>query len=107
MKRLRHQRPRLGIGLIMALAIGTVAGVNRRPQNDSHSCDFTPRGPSSAPPRQEDRLLFVCAGGKPKMKEDHQLATAMLAIAFAAVMLVVGQLYIEKRSDRLPAAQPR
>jgi hypothetical protein len=31
----------------------------------------------------------------------------MLAIAFAAVMLVVGQLYIEKRSDRLPAAQPR
>jgi hypothetical protein len=27
MKRLRHQRPRLGIGLIMALAIGTVAGV--------------------------------------------------------------------------------
>jgi hypothetical protein len=60
-----------------------------------------------SPPRQEDRLLFVCAGGKPQMKEDHQLATAMLAIAFAAVMLVVGQLYIEKRSDRLPAAQPR
>jgi hypothetical protein len=27
MKRLRYQRPRLGIGLIMALAIGTVAGV--------------------------------------------------------------------------------
>jgi hypothetical protein len=27
MKRLRYQRPRLGIGLIMVLAIGTVAGV--------------------------------------------------------------------------------
>jgi hypothetical protein len=27
MKRLRHQRPRLGIGLVMALAIGAVAGV--------------------------------------------------------------------------------
>ena len=27
MKRLRHQRPRLGIGLMMAFAIGTVAGV--------------------------------------------------------------------------------
>jgi hypothetical protein len=27
MKRLRYQRPTLGIGLIMALAIGTVAGV--------------------------------------------------------------------------------
>ena len=27
MRRLRYQRPRLGIGLIMALAVGTVAGV--------------------------------------------------------------------------------
>jgi hypothetical protein len=27
MKRLRYQRPTLGIGLIMALAIGAVAGV--------------------------------------------------------------------------------
>ena len=27
MKRLRYQRPTLGIGLIMALAMGTVAGV--------------------------------------------------------------------------------
>jgi hypothetical protein len=27
MKRLRYQRPTIGIGLIMALAIGTVAGV--------------------------------------------------------------------------------
>jgi hypothetical protein len=27
MKRLRYQRPTLGIGLIMALALGTVAGV--------------------------------------------------------------------------------
>ena len=38
------------------------------------------------------------------MNEVHQLATAMLAIAFAAVMLVAGQLFIEKRSARLPAA---
>jgi hypothetical protein len=27
MRRLRHQRPRLGIAMIVALAIGTVAGV--------------------------------------------------------------------------------
>jgi hypothetical protein len=37
------------------------------------------------------------------MNEVPQLATAMLAIAFAAVMLVGGQLYIENRSVRLPA----
>jgi len=35
------------------------------------------------------------------MNEDHQLATAMLAIAFAAVMLVAGQLYIENTSMQL------
>jgi hypothetical protein len=38
------------------------------------------------------------------MNEVPQLATAMLAIAFAAVMLVAGQLFIEKRSATLPAA---
>ena len=38
------------------------------------------------------------------MNEVHQLATGMLAIAFAAVMLVAGQLFIEKRSAKLPAA---
>jgi hypothetical protein len=38
------------------------------------------------------------------MNEFHQLATALLAIAFAAVMLVAGQLFIENRSARLPAA---
>jgi hypothetical protein len=37
------------------------------------------------------------------MNEVSQLASAMLAIAFAAVMLVVGQLYIENRSARLTA----
>ena len=37
------------------------------------------------------------------MNEVPQLAGAMLAIAFAAVMLVAGQLYIEK-SARLKAA---
>jgi hypothetical protein len=31
------------------------------------------------------------------MNETHQLASAMLGIAFAAVMLVVGQLYIENK----------
>ena len=32
------------------------------------------------------------------MNEVSQLASAMLAIAFAAVMLVAGQLYIENKS---------
>jgi hypothetical protein len=48
--------------------------------------------------------LFVHVEAKPKMNEVPQLATAMLAIAFAAVMLVAGQLYIEKKSSQLPAA---
>jgi hypothetical protein len=39
------------------------------------------------------------------MNEVHQLATAMLAIAFAAVMLVAGQLFIANRSAR-PLAAP-
>jgi hypothetical protein len=38
------------------------------------------------------------------MNEVPQLATAMLAIAFAAVMLVTGQLFIEKRAAMVPAA---
>jgi len=40
------------------------------------------------------------------MNEVPQLAGAMLAIAFAAVMLVAGQLYIEKsaRLKAVPAA---
>ena len=37
------------------------------------------------------------------MNEVPQLATAMLAIAFAAVMLVAGQLYIENKSATLAA----
>jgi hypothetical protein len=37
------------------------------------------------------------------MNEVSQLASAMLATAFAAVMLVVGQLYIENKSARLTA----
>jgi len=45
-----------------------------------------------------------CWKPRPKMNEVPQLATAMLAIVFAAVMLVAGQLYIEKRSAMLPAA---
>jgi len=39
------------------------------------------------------------------MNDVPQLAGAMLAIAFAAVMLVAGQLYIENRSER-PTAVP-
>jgi hypothetical protein len=35
------------------------------------------------------------------MNEVPQLASAMLAIAFAAVMLVAGQLYIEHMAQRL------
>ena len=35
-----------------------------------------------------------------------QLASAMLAIAFAAVMLVAGQLYIENKSASFTAAVP-
>jgi hypothetical protein len=59
----------------------------------------------SVSPRPEGRLLFLHhAEAQPKMNEVPQLATAMLAIAFAAVMLVAGQLYIEKRSAGLPAA---
>jgi hypothetical protein len=37
------------------------------------------------------------------MNEVNQLASAMLAIAFAAVMLVAGQLYIQSRPERLAA----
>jgi hypothetical protein len=36
-------------------------------------------------------------------EEVSQLASAMLAIAFAAVTLVAGQLYIQSRSERLTA----
>jgi hypothetical protein len=42
------------------------------------------------------------------MNEVGQWASAMLAIAFAAVMLVAGQLYIQSRSERptaIPAAE--
>jgi hypothetical protein len=35
------------------------------------------------------------------MNEVSQLASAMLAIAFAAVILVAGQLYIQSRPERL------
>jgi len=36
------------------------------------------------------------------MSEVHQLASAVLAIVFAAVMLVAGQLFIEYRSTKYP-----
>jgi hypothetical protein len=36
-------------------------------------------------------------------EEVDQLASAMLAVAFAAVMLVSGQLYIQSRPERVTA----
>jgi hypothetical protein len=42
------------------------------------------------------------------MNDMSQLASAMLVLVFAAVMLVVGQLYIENRSAKtfvIPTAQ--
>jgi hypothetical protein len=58
----------------------------------------------SVSPEPEGRLLFVRAEAQSKMNEVPQLAAAMLAIAFAAVMLVAGQLFIENRSATLPTA---
>jgi hypothetical protein len=46
------------------------------------------------------RLLFVRAEAPSGMNEVPQLASAMLAIAFAAVMLVAGQMYIEHMAQR-------
>jgi hypothetical protein len=37
------------------------------------------------------------------MSEVNQLASATLAIAFAAVMLVAGELYIQSRPERVTA----
>ena len=36
------------------------------------------------------------------MNDTSQFASAMLVLVFAAVMLVVGQLYIENRSAKTP-----
>ena len=36
------------------------------------------------------------------MNEVHQLANALLTVVFAAAMFVVGHLYIEKMSTRIP-----
>jgi hypothetical protein len=41
-------------------------------------------------------------GLKSEMKEVHQLASALLTLLFAAVMFVVGHLYIEKRWTKIP-----
>jgi hypothetical protein len=59
---------------------------------------------SAFPPNLKAVFCLCTRKPRPKMNEVPQLATAMLAIAFAAVMLVAGQLFIEKRSARLPAA---
>ena len=36
------------------------------------------------------------------MNDAHQLANALLTVVFAGAMFVVGHLYIEKRSTRIP-----
>ncbi len=36
------------------------------------------------------------------MNKVYQLASALLTIVFAAVMVMVGHLYIENRSTRIP-----
>ncbi len=36
------------------------------------------------------------------MIQVHQLASALLTMVFAALMVVVGHLYIEKRSTKVP-----
>jgi hypothetical protein len=36
------------------------------------------------------------------MNQVHQLANALLTVVFAVAMFVVGHLYIEKRSARIP-----
>jgi hypothetical protein len=36
------------------------------------------------------------------MNQVHQLANALLTVVFAAAMLLVGHLYIEKMSTRIP-----
>ena len=36
------------------------------------------------------------------MNEVHQLANALLTVVFSAAMLLVGHLYIEKMSTRIP-----
>ena len=61
----------------------------------------------SVSPETLKAVFYFCARkSQPKMNEVPQLASAMLAIAFAAVMLVAGQLYIEKsaRLKAVPAA---
>ena len=40
------------------------------------------------------------------MNEVHQLASAVLAAAFAAAMLVAGQLFVEYISAKHPLAAP-
>ena len=39
------------------------------------------------------------------MNEMHQVASEMLALAFAAMMLVAGQLFIEYRANESPIVQ--
>jgi hypothetical protein len=58
----------------------------------------------SVSPEPEGRLLFVHAEAPAENERSPAVGHPMLAIAFAAVMLVAGQLFIEKRSARLPAA---
>jgi hypothetical protein len=50
------------------------------------------------------RFHRLIASGS-EMNEFNQFASAMLAMVFAAVMLVAAQLFIEFRADKFPSVQ--
>jgi hypothetical protein len=67
---------------------------------------WTMRSDKPSPPVTRYRSFKMFEGAESKRVEANevsQLASAMLATAFAAVMLVAGQLYIENKSARLTA----
>jgi hypothetical protein len=67
---------------------------------------WTMRSDKPSPPVTRYRSFKMFEGAESKRVEANevsQLASAMLATAFAAVMLVAGQLYIENKLARLTA----
>jgi hypothetical protein len=86
MKRLRYQRPTLGIGLIMALAVGTVAGLFgyygvlqlRKPAGGTAAATSArsapasplPEKPAAAPGAHVARLTFL--RGRPPLLPDQR-----------------------------------
>src|SRR3954453_17271539 len=53
------------------------------------------------------KILLGCPCGRKLMNKHPELATAMLAVAFCAVLLVTGHLYVEDRTTRETRATPR